>query len=161
MYFSLGFNSQTLGFKPAAFSSVWRRGLDACTGWKVGGVSLQPCLFGKVQIIVSYLPCELWCYLDWPFPLQVTGCRSAGERSGRSMIRPDQNCRVWCSLYRCHTHQTVRCPHQVRKSGRRQRDWRWRVSQSFTPPFLLRLHCPSDLWACLHPILCVCRWVGM
>lgn len=138
--------------------------LKTCTESKVGGVSPQPCL---LQIIVSYLPCEPWCYLDWPFPLQVTGCRSAGERGGGSMIRPDQNCRVWCSLYRCRTHQTVRCPHQVWRSSRTHRDWRWRVTQSFTPPFLLCLHCPSDLWACLHPIVgvctsvSVCRWVGV
>ena len=115
-------------------------------------VGVFVCLFGTIQIIVSYLPRELWFYLDWPFPPQVTGCGSVGERGGGSTIRPDQNRRVWCSLYRCHTHQTVRCPHQVRRSSRTLRDWRWRVTQSLTP-FLL---CPSDLWACLPPTLCVC-----
>lgn len=91
----------------------------ARTVMKVGGVSPRPCLFGTVQIIVSNYLSEPWCYLDWPFPPQVTGCRLAGERRGGSMIRPDQNGGVWCSLCRCHTHQTVRCPHQVWRSSRK------------------------------------------
>lgn len=119
------------------------RELETCT-------ELQPCLFGKVRIIVSYLPCELWCYLYWPFPLQVTGCGSAGEHRSGSMIRPDQNCRVCCSRYHCHTHQTVRCPHQVWRSSRTQGHWRWRVTQA-----LLRLsYVSADLRACLHTLLC-------
>lgn len=120
-HFCTGFNTQL--FVVAFFASSLQRptpceGVDFYTRTerKVGGVS-HPCLFWKVQIVVSYLPCELRCYLDWPFPLQVTGCGSAGEHGGGSMIRPDQNCRVWCSLYRCHTHQTVRCPHQVWRSS--------------------------------------------
>lgn len=141
---------------------AWRRGFWNAH-WEGSGRSVAAAMFvcDDIQTILSYLPREQRCYLDWPFPLQVTGCRLAGERGSGSTIRPDQNCRVWCSLYRCHQHQTVRCPHQVRRSSMKQRDWRWRVTQSFTPPFLLCLHCPSDLWLCLHPLLCVCFCVGV
>ena len=122
-------------------SSVWGRGL---LGNPQRDESRAECRCSHVclgQILVSYLPGELWCYLDWPFPLQVTGCGSAGVRGGGSVIRPDRNCRVWCSLSRCHTHQTVRRRHRVRRSSRKLRDWRWRVTQSFTSPVS-----PLPLW---------------
>lgn len=100
------------GFMYQTFGSFFMRGR------KVGVAPPRPCLFGD-----SRPPREPWCYLDWPFSLQVTGCRLAGGLRGRggSVIRPDRNCRVWCSQYRCQKHQTVRRPHQVRRSSMNQR----------------------------------------
>lgn len=74
-------------------------------------------------MVTSRLPREKWCYLRWPFSLQVTGCRLAGGLRGVGgfVIRTDRNCRVWCSQYRCQKHQTVRYPYQVQKSSLKQR----------------------------------------
>ena len=93
--------------------------LELALWWKWAECRRSHVCLGTIQIIVSNCLREPRCYLDWPFPPQVTGCRLAGERRGGSMIRPDQNGGVWCSLCRCHTHQTVRCPHQVWRSSRK------------------------------------------
>lgn len=144
---------------------AWRRGFWNAH-WEGSGRSVAAAMFvcDDIQTILSYLPREQRCYLDWPFPLQVTGCRLAGERSSGSTIRPDQNCRVWCSLYRCHQHQTVRCPHQVRRSSMKQRDWRWsdsKLHSSISPVSPLPLW-PLALFTSFTVcvFLCRCRGVG-
>lgn len=76
----------------------------------------HPYLFGIVEIFE--LP-ALWCTCSDLFLCRWQDEDRRESTAVSAMIRPDQSCRVWCSLCRCHTSQTVRCPDPVWRSSRR------------------------------------------
>lgn len=74
-------------------------------------------LFGTAEIFVSYLPSDVTC--SDLFPCRWEDADRRESTAVIAMIRPDQSCRVWCSLCRCHTRQTVRRPNPAWRSSRR------------------------------------------
>lgn len=91
-------------------------------------------------------------------PLQVTGCRLEGERGGGSTIRPDQNCRVWCSVF--SLSQTSNS--QVSPSGTKEQHDAERVEVESDSELLLRFSCVSTaplISGLVHILYCVCAKV--
>lgn len=99
------------------FSSVFDRIFETQTKEKLSNECPLPYLFGTAEISVSYLPSDVTC--SDLFPCRWQDADHQESATVISMIRPDQSCRVWCSLCRCHTRQTVRRPDPVWRSSRR------------------------------------------
>lgn len=130
----------------------------------MGGVSLQPCLFrtaykrsrGTTLVSRDVTWIDLfprrWQDADWRESVAV------GPRL-------DQICTAGCGVLSTTVTNIKQSGVPIRYEGaawRRESGGVGWLKASLL--HLSRVHCPSDLWVCLHPLLrvfmCVCRYAG-